>query len=245
VKVAYQTERVTLYHGDAADAPAVIGKHSVDLIVTDPPYGVDFRSNRRTETFDFLAGDKPLERDTMAAVLAANVPTLRVCRHLYIFGPEHLVDGLPIGGRSELVWDKGIIGMGDLSLPWGPQHEPITFGSYVPSKKNREDGYGRLAARMRAGSVLTVQRAHSRGAKRHPTEKPVALLRRLIESSSSLGELVYDPFAGSGSTLVAAVLEGRRAVGVELDEKHVETAVRRLKWAEQVADSIELDGEVA
>jgi DNA modification methylase len=245
VRVVYETERATLYHGDAADAPAIIGKHAVDLIVTDPPYGVEFQSGRRGESFDVLDGDGSTERTDIAGILAANLKSLRSGRHIYIFGPDHLAEGLPLGGRAELIWDKATIGMGDLTLPWAPQHERITFGVYVPSAKNRADGGGRLAARMRAGSILSVQRFNSRGVKRHPTEKPVALLRRLIESSSSVGELVYDPFVGSGSTLVASVLGGRRSIGVEIDERYIEVAIRRLRWAEQVAATIELDGEVA
>jgi len=62
----------------------------------------------------------------------------------------------------------------------------------------------------------------------HPTEKPVDILRQMIESSSVFGETVYDPFAGSGSTLIAAALEGRKAVGCEIEERYCEIAVKRI-----------------
>jgi site-specific DNA-methyltransferase (adenine-specific) len=75
--------------------------------------------------------------------------------------------------------------------------------------------------------VIRVPRPNAKQVKRHPTEKPVALLRRLIESSSLIGETVLDPFLGSGSTIVAAIAEGRKGIGIELEERYVETAVER------------------
>jgi site-specific DNA-methyltransferase (adenine-specific) len=63
---------------------------------------------------------------------------------------------------------------------------------------------------------------------RHPNEKPVLLLRQLVESSSVIGETVLDPFAGSGSRLLAAVREGRKAIGVEISEQYCEMAARDL-----------------
>lgn len=144
-----------------------------------------------------------------------------------------------LGAPVELIWDKENAGMGNLTLPWAPQHECITFGMYVSSGANRRDGYGALSARIRKGSVLRVPRKNSRGVKNHPTEKPVALLSQLIESSSCVGDMVLDPFMGSGSTCVAAVLAGRKTVGIELDPKYTATAVARVREAERIRDLIE------
>jgi DNA modification methylase len=127
-----------------------------------------------------------------------------------------------------LIWDKGILGLGNLSLPWGPQHERITFAVYYPYKDSRK-GRGELSARLRKGSVLRSQRFNGTGIKHHPTEKPIRILRQMIESSSMIGETVYDPFCGSGSTLLAALIEGRSAVGVEISEQFCETAVKRFE----------------
>jgi len=63
----------------------------------------------------------------------------------------------------------------------------------------------------------------------HPTEKPIDILRQMVESSSVMGETVYDPFAGSGSTLIAAALEGRKAVGCEIEERYCEAAAKRFE----------------
>jgi site-specific DNA-methyltransferase (adenine-specific) len=131
-----------------------------------------------------------------------------------------------------LVWDKEMLGSGDLTCPWGPSWEPITFGVYVSRPSGRKRGDGRLAARLRRQSVIRVPRPNAGQMedrfKPHPTAKPVFLLRQLIESSSCLGETVLDPFAGHGSTLVAAAIEGRRAIGVELDESYCEATALRL-----------------
>lgn len=231
VKAAYSSDLVTVYHGKAEDILPTLARGSVDLIATDPPYGVGWRSNRG-QNFDFLDGDDGTL--DVAGILGLAMVALRPRRHVYVFGPADLSSIPALAAPTQLVWDKGIVGMGDLSSPWAPQHELITFASHVPSPANRKQGDGRLTARLRQGSVVRVTRPNSRGVNRHPTEKPVALMRQLIESSTVLGETVLDPFAGSGSTLVAAVLSGRSAVGIELDEGHVAAMVERVKSAEKL-----------
>ncbi|MGY5129228.1 DNA-methyltransferase [Streptomyces nigrescens] len=233
--VAYQTDRVTLYRGDAAELVGLLP--TVDLLVTDPPYGVKWDSGRNDGRFGALLGDDGnLDVPRLLGVLAR--AHLRNRRHAYVFGyrPDQLAEPMQLGGTTQLVWDKGIIGLGNLEHPWGPAHEHITFGVRAKSLSHRRAGDGRLAARIRTGSVLRHQRPNGGQVNRHPTEKPVPLIAELIESSSRHGELVLDPFAGSGSTLVAAVLTGRRAIGCELDERYVEVARRRITEAERIAD---------
>lgn len=220
----------TVFVGDCREILPQLPRDSVDLIVTDPPYGQAWRSGFRKTRLDEIAGDDGTLDVAECITLACRV--LRHQRHLYVFGPADL-SSCPLGATAELRWDKQVVGPGDLTLPWGPSHEPITFGVYIPRPSNRAAGRGGLAARLRRGSVLRVPRAHagqledSKG--QHSTPKPVYLLRQLIESSSCLGETVLDPFAGHGPTLVAARLEGRKAIGIELDERHAERAVHHLK----------------
>ena len=226
----WRGDGVELYLGDCRDILPTLPRASVDLIVTDPPYGQRWRSGRRKTALDPIAGDDG-SLDVAACITAA-CKVLREHRHLYVFGPADL-SACPIGGTAELIWDKEIIGPGNLSLPWGPQHEPITFGVHVSRPSNRAAGYGRLSARLRKGSVLRVPRANSGALEDrhdpHPSGKPVYLLRQLIESSSCLGETVLDPFAGHGPTLVAAVLEGRKAIGIEVDEACAEKTAKHLE----------------
>lgn len=233
--VKHASERFTLYCADAADAIDLIESKSVGLIATDPPYGVKWQSSFRKPGARMarIENDEG-GYDSLALIGAYVGSVLMDYRHVYAFGTtaEAARERLPLGGSCDLIWDKGMVGLGDLSLPWGPQHENIMFGVYVPSKVARANNRGALSARLRAGSVLSVQRPNSGGVKRHPTEKPVELMRRLVESSSSPDDTVLDMFAGSGSTLVAAVLCGRRAIGVEITREYFDIAVERCAKAE-------------
>lgn len=229
----HESERFTLYCADAADVLDTLEPKSVGLIATDPPYGVRWQSGfRKGSKLSKIANDGG-DYDAVGIVAAYTAHVLMPQRHLYVFGSTVAQrDRLMLGGACDLVWDKGTIGLGDLTLPWGPQHEMILFGVYVPSKQNRDDGKGALSARLRAGSVLRVDRPNSGAVKKHPTEKPVELMRRLIESSTSVDDVVLDMFAGSGSTLVAAILSGRKAIGVEIEREYCATIFDRCTAAE-------------
>lgn len=232
----FESERATLYLGDARDILPALPTESVDLVLTDPPYGQAFRSNRRVERFDAIAHDTGADRDTIRDVLRECVRLVGQNRHLYVFGPLDALDGLKVTAPVSLVWDKAMMSGGDLAAPFGPAHEPVSF---VVSKHRHggQAGGDALPARIRKGSVLRFARVTGRKV-RHPTEKPVPLLAELVESSSRAGELVLDPFAGVGSTGVAAILRGRRCLLVELDERYARIAVERLEAAECLADAI-------
>jgi site-specific DNA-methyltransferase (adenine-specific) len=117
--------------------------------------------------------------------------------------------------RNVIVWDKGnVLGMGDLSIPWGFNHEEI----YV---------LGRGFIGSRRPSVIRLENYNSQSNSRpdHPTPKPIGLMEKLIECTQGI---VADPFAGSGSTLIAARNLARFAIGVELEEKYCEIIANRL-----------------
>lgn len=245
-QVLHQSARATVVWGDCRD-PQVIARMPdwYDLLCTDPPYGVNWRSGHG-KNFDRIVGDDGSV--DWPAVLAEWVGQdgtysrgLREKRHVYVFGytPDQLAGPLRLGGTAELAWDKCMTGMGDLTLPWGPAHEPITFGAHVKRPSNRDSGSGRLSARLRQGSVIRFPRPNSGSVTRHSTEKPWQLLAQLIESSTVRGDLVVDPCGGSGSTAVAAVLEGRRAFTVEIDRRNAELIVERVRAAERIADLID------
>jgi site-specific DNA-methyltransferase (adenine-specific) len=245
-EVLYRSDRCTLVWGDCRD-PAVIASvpAGYGLLCTDPPYGVNYRSSFGGNFTVIQSDDGSVD---WAAVLAEWVGPegtttrgLAESRHVYVFGysPDQLRVPLRLGGTAELIWDKAMTGMGNLSQPWGPAHEVIAFGVHGKRASGRTAGKGNLSARLRQGSVLRVLRPNADAVIRHPTEKPVALMSQLIESSTVRGDLVVDPCAGSGSTLVAAILEGRRGFGVEIDRKYAELAVTRIKAAGKIADQIE------
>jgi site-specific DNA-methyltransferase (adenine-specific) len=200
----YADESVTLYHGDALQISEWL---SSDVLVTDPPYGYGYASGRDgAHKGRTIAGDESVEaRDTVLATWGRK-PAL-------VFGTWKCP--VPDGTRTVLAWDKGLAaGMGDLSLSWKPNWEMI----YVLGHGfcgNRDSG-------VITGSVVSWA---SRG-RDHPNQKPVGLLAKLLHKCPP--GTVADPFAGSGSTLVAAKMLGRRAVGVEIDERYCETAAKRL-----------------
>lgn len=236
----YASDRATLYVGDCRDVLASLPSLDARLMATDPPYGVGWRSGYRGQPFEEMAGDDG-SVDWPAVLGDIVARHLDKRQHVYVFGyrPDQLAGPLRLGGTAQLIWDKGQAGPGDLSTSWGPSHEVITFGVHTPSPSERSAGRGALAARLRQGSVLREPSRRGRHTNRHPSEKPVRLMRMLIESSSLLGDLVLDPCAGSGSTAVAALVEGRRFVGVELDERYAATAVDRILAAEKIA--VEVD----
>ncbi|MFI5687854.1 DNA-methyltransferase [Streptomyces sp. NPDC051636] len=244
-EILHHTDRATIIWGDCRD-PQIIGTvpNWYGLLCTDPPYGMRYNSGR-SSTFTEIPGDDGSV--DWPAVLGQWVGPegtfnggLAPSRHVYVFGyrPETLAGPLRLGGTTELVWDKLDIGSGDLTSPWGPGHEPITYGVHVKRASDRQKGAGNLSARLRRGSILRYQRPGRSAATRHSNEKPVPLMADLIESSTVRGDLVVDPCAGSGSTGVAAVLEGRRCFLVEINRADAELCVRRVKAAEAIADQM-------
>ena len=204
----YQDDHVRLYHGDClelADLWTV-----ADVLVTDPPYGMAHRSG-------WL--DRPIAGDE-TTVARESVIDIWGFKAAIMFGTWRVPR--PSFVRQLVVWDKGDSpGMGDLSLPRGPSHEDI----YIMG----EGFQGR-----RTGSVIRYPTLSAGSTERpdHPTPKPVPLMEELIRKCPP--GVIADPFAGSGSTLVAAKALGRRAIGVELEERYAEIAARRL--AQDVLD---------
>ena len=224
-KPYYEHDGQTIYHADCRE---VLSCFSADMLLTDPPYGIGWKSNRGKH--DILTGDDGSLM--LSSWLNLAIRAIKRGRHFYIFGLTSSdvlsLPDIPACGLAELIWDKVVMGLGDVTSPWGTSHEKILFGVQEISEANRKKGYGVTAARLRRGSVLRFQRPHSGQTLRHPTEKPVGLLRVLIESSTTFDEFVLDPFMGVGSTLVAARDEGRKAIGIEIEEKYCEIAVQRL-----------------
>ena len=206
----YSDDQVTLYHGDClTDCQEWL---EADVLITDPPYGMAYVSNRRAAPSTAIVGDADTTaRDTVLKMWNT--------RPAIIFGTWRVPRP---DCRQLVIWDKGDApGMGDLRLPWGPSHEDI----YI-----RGEGFtGR-----RGGSVVRVKMLSSADRPNHPTPKPVPLLEQLIEKCPS--GVVADPFTGSGSTLLAAANLGRRAVGVEIDEQYCEITAKRLANRTQALD---------
>ncbi|MCP3884793.1 MAG: site-specific DNA-methyltransferase, partial [Propionibacteriaceae bacterium] len=207
----YQDDHVTIYHGDCLEILPTI---KFGVLATDPPYGLmsvsdDDGFGRRQNHPDrhrTIAGDT--SGDIRDAVLSATgVPAL-------VFHTPRLPE--PPGCWSfRLVWDKGRPGMN--GGPWRYTHELIFVrGEWV-----------KLGA-----SSFSILRVPPVSSPVHPNEKPAKLLRTLLLHSPP--GVILDPFAGSGTTLRAAKDLGRKAIGIELEERYCEIAAERC--AQEVLD---------
>lgn len=210
MKPYYQDKYCTIYHGDCREILPSL--EPVDLVLTDPPYGMDYQSAWRIvrERHDKIHGDGEFPLWIFDKLKPLNAMFL-FCRW------DNLYE-LP-KPRSFIVWDKGSHSMGDLQHEFGRQWEGCAF---YPGPEHKFEF--RPVDVIRAAKVPPT-------ALRHPTEKPVSVLTPLI--TSHLG-LILDPFMGSGTTLRAAKDLGRKAIGIEIEEKYCEIAAKRL--AQEVFD---------
>lgn len=223
-KVYYQDDLVTLYHGDNTTSTEWL---TADLLVTDPPYGMGYRAGSGLKAADrvTIAGDDTLDvRDHVVDQWLNAHPD---SPHMILFGRP----GIPSPRTTfhHLVWDKGDSpGLGATTHPFGHSHEEIYLAG---TPWARPDGIKRAPSVIRTRELISG--AHGLAVRTgHPTPKPIALMEILIRTLPP--GTIADPFAGSGSTLIAARNLGRHAIGVELEEHYCETTARRL--SEQVLD---------
>ena len=199
----------TLYGGSMEDVLPTLGKG--DTVVMDPPYGISFSTNRGFSSWD----RKQIESDQS---VAARDIALLLCQpnSALVFGSWKMPK--PLGVHTVLIWDKGdAAGMGDLRVPWKPNHEEI----YVIGHGFR----GHRGSAVLRHSIVTWESA----GRCHPNEKPVSLLFDLVIKVS--GQTIVDPFMGSGTTGGACVNLGRRFIGIEIEPRYFDLACRRIEEA--------------
>jgi DNA modification methylase len=229
----YADESVTLYLGDCIEVMEGLGEQSVDAVVTDPPYSSGGRPenarslrksmNRTVEDDDWIRGDAMSTAGFTYLLRMCGLQWRRILRsggHALAFIDWRMAPALgaaletaDLRQHPTLVWDNQRFGMGAV---FRNQHEWIvhfTVGS--PSEPQRRD----------VGNVLGFPPVRDGD---HPTEKPGPLLRTLLSVVCATGGTVLDPFAGSGSTLLAARSLDMRAIGVEADERFAEVIATRL-----------------
>jgi DNA modification methylase len=201
-KPYYQDESCTIYHADCRDILPHLGP--VDLVLTDPPYGVNYKPLRGSNGSKMWGSekvkgdDKPFEPTFL----------LRFPK-LILWGAHHYADALPRSG-GWLVFDK---------CPNGPRN------GFIYS--HCELAWTNLLSRVQKFS-LEWQGADRAGEDfLHPTQKPLALMAWCL-TFSPYARTILDPFMGSGTTLRAAKDLGRKAIGIEIEEKYCEIAVKRL-----------------
>jgi DNA modification methylase len=198
----YADGQVTLYHGDCREITEWL---AADVLVTDPPYGMAYEPTRGS------TGSKLWGREVVTGDRDPFDPShLLGFRRAVLFGANWYASRLPDSG-GWLVWDKT------------PRGEKAGF-----TASHAELAWTNVMTRVTTFRLQWGGEARNGEGHHHPTQKPVGLIRSVIELVSEVGEIVADPYAGSGSTLVAARDSGRRAIGVELEERYCETIARRL-----------------
>jgi len=205
----------------------LLNGHSVDLILTDPPYGVAYVESKEGFT-QSIAKPKRIKNDQIqteenyrtftAAWLSQAKPYMAKKNSVYIFNSDKMLFALREGMKQAefkfaqlLIWAKthAVVGRMD----YLPQHELIAYGWHGTHRFHKS----------KDKTVLVYPKPNK--SKWHPTMKPIALLRRMILNSSKIGDTVYDPFGGSGSTLMACEQTTRKCLMVEIDPEYCKTIV--------------------
>ena len=214
-----------LYQGDCLEIMGGIKDKSVDLIVTDPPYLMDYQSNRRKkeDRFDKIKNDKG-NYMLIQDYLEECYRIMKDNTAIYCFCSWHNIDFFKnefekhFKLKNILVWNKNNHGTGDLKGSYAPKHEFILFGH-----KGRT-----LLREKRIADVIDCPKISSNKLT-HPTEKPQDLLEIFIKQSSDAGSIIFDGFMGTGSCGIAAKKLNRNFIGIELDEKYFNIAKNRLE----------------
>lgn len=214
-------------HGNWRDHVDSVIDGSVSVLLTDPPYGMGYQSDHRVDRRKERRHDK-IENDgagegpaEVAEFVTAFMPKLTADAHVFVFtnwrNEEAMRAALVEAGlaiRGSLVWVKNAAGMGDPNTTFAPKHERI-----IHAVK------GSPILFTRESDVMEFDRVN---ADRHPTEKPVDLLRHILKAVSVEGQRVADPFGGVGSTCEAARSIGRHYWACEINEDYWKAGCSRL-----------------
>jgi site-specific DNA-methyltransferase (adenine-specific) len=209
VKPYFEDDAVRIYHGDCREILLTLPK--LDLVLTDPPYGIGMESHGQL----FALADKIYGDSSHKSYLWLDSLDLPLAAFFSPYSPP------PLKWRSVLVWEKGShVGIGgDRETCWKRDFELIGV------KRNADLNGSRDSAVLHFPSPLPPPSGHV-------AEKPLSLLSYLIRKLTLERAMVLDPFMGSGTTLRAAKDLGRKAIGIEIEEKYCEIAAQRM--AQQV-----------
>ena len=192
---------------------------TIDLVLTDIPYGMSFQSGRRKEKHLKIENDDAV--DWFPDWIKEINRVAKDDAHLYIFCSHHKVDYFKYHiekyrkVKNILIWQKNNTGMGDLFGDYAPQYEMILFCSNGNKKLN-------------GGRDSNIIKANRTQNNLHPTEKPVDLMEYFINKSSIENDIVLDTFAGSGATLIGAKNTRRNFIGFEIEDKYIPIINKRL-----------------
>lgn len=214
------SDRVEVRRQDAVEMLRSLPDESVNMVLTDPPYGISYQSNWSEVKTAPIAGDHQFNPgillDEIVRVLKNDSAAFLFTRW-DVYPEWYRSVPTELNVKNLIVWNKDNHSSGDLFGDFGAKWEGLMF---IVKGRPKLRGY-------RHNNVWDFPRMSRKG-QRHPAEKPVALLRRAIESFTDEDDLVVDPFCGSGSTAEAAFGIGRRALVGDIDQQYVKIARQRL-----------------
>jgi site-specific DNA-methyltransferase (adenine-specific) len=209
VKPYYEQDGITIYHGDTLELLRILPGYTA--IVTDPPYGIALENHgmQGSHGWTTVAGDADIRAGVAVCEMAARVRVPMIA----FASPWKPWPGY---WPNLLVWDKGgAVGGGGDTATTAKRTWELIQARNVACRNGRPESVWRYPLTQ---NMLAL----------HPTQKPEALMLRLIREFVEPEHQVFDPFMGSGTTLVAAKRLGRKAVGVEIEERYCEIAAKRL-----------------
>ena len=205
--------------GDSTDSDAVaklMDGEKADMVFTDPPYGINYKSNKRKEEFEYIKNDDIIDCSFLPIIPINNNCALYIWTRWDVYPKWVELVEQSYKVTSCIVWAKQAGGLGDLESFWN-QHE---FAIYAVNGKVKLRG-------KRQGNLWETE-DHRSKEYIHPTQKPVELPARAIEATSDIGNVIVDVFLGSGSTMVASHQLKRKCYGMELDPKYCQGIIDRM-----------------
>ncbi len=224
---------------EATDVERVLGGMTPLLMVTDPPYGVEYDPSWRNQTGaaktkrtgKVLNDDRADWREAWALFPGDVAYVWHGALHATTVAESLIASGFTI--RSQIIWakDRLVLSRGDYH--W--QHEPCWYAV-------KKTGKGHWAGDRKQTTLWQIANKDQDADTVHGTQKPVECMRRPILNNSSPGQAIYEPFMGSGTTLIAAETTGRVCLGIELNPAYVDVAVERWQQLTNEAATLEGDG---
>ena len=241
----WQLGRHRIICGDSTDALVVeklLGDVRPHLMVTDPPYGVEYDADWRNKALradgtpsDGRAvgkvenDDRADWRDAWALFPGEVAYVWHAGNKAHIVAESLMANDFDI--RAQIIWAKNniVIGRGH----YHPKHEPCWYAV-------RKGGTGHWGGDRKQTTVWDIPKPQ-KSETGHSTQKPVECMKRPIENNSSPGQAVYEPFSGSGTTIIACEMTGRHCYAIELNPAYVDVAVKR--WQEFTGQQAVLEGD--
>lgn len=214
IKPYFETELGKLYHGDCLEIMQMIKDNRINIVLTDPPYGIDIAKNGTVGVECLMPlknyGIQTWDSKTPNKIYFDEI--LRISKYQIIFGGNYFTDKLPIN-KCWICWDKGI--------PKGYTKSQIELAW------TNLTTYARIYKVLWNGMIRKNE--FDEKTRKHPTQKPLNLFKSIINDFTNKDELICDPYIGSGTTAIACEQLNRRWIGIEINKEYCDIAVDRIK----------------